>query len=780
MTAAPPDGAPVESPVESPAGAHPASSADGRTASPDSARAQVPGDVRAESPDCAHAVAPADRAPGALELVDVTWRPVGRRLPTIDGLSLRLEPGTTTLLAGASGSGKSTVLLALAGLLDPQAGELSGSITGPDLRPLVLQQPEDSVVASTVARDIAFGPENLALPRAEIHARIGEVHGALVPDVPLAAGTFETSGGQLQRVSLAGALALGADVLLLDEPVAMLDAESARAVRAEVAAAAPGRTLVIAEHHLGPWLDLADRLIVLGPQARIIADGPPHEVLARDAAAIEAAGLRIDADAVPAPASDVAAPAGAMPDSTRGVPAGATPAGDRDAPARTDGGPPVLVLDDVALAHPDGSGRALHEGLTLAARPGELIALTGPSGAGKTTLLRAVLGLDDVLAGTIARPAAEAIAWVPQNPEHSFVAATVREEVLASPWATDPQLGEELLESTDLAALAGASPFALSGGEQRRLAVAAALATRPSLLVLDEPTGGLDAPRRDAVLALVDAARAEGCAVLVSTHDEHLAERADQRLDLERGPAPRPARTRRRRAPSERMNQLTMLLIGLLAMIGSFAIDSPRTGLAVFVPILALAPLAIGSWRAALVRALPTALAMATVAWSVVLLSGHGITNPVGWTLGAKEALRIGALVLPGALLLGGLDAPRLGDALGQIARLPARLVVGIMAGLSQLETLRRTWRILMEARALRGLAPRWSLTPYASATVAMLVTSLRSAAVRSSAMDARGFTHAHRRTWAEPSTLGPADALGLLVGAVLLVWPWVARAWLG
>ena len=228
------------------------------------------------------------------------------------------------------------------------------------------------------------------------------------------------------------------------------------------------------------------------------------------------------------------------------------------------------------------------------------------------------------------------------------------------------------------------------------------------------------------------------------------------------------------------MNQLTMLLIGLLAMIGSFAIDSPRTGLAVFVPILAMAPLAIGSWRAGLVRALPTALAMATVAWSVVLLSGHGITNPVGWTLGAKEALRIGALVLPGALLLGGLDAPRLGDALGQIARLPARLVVGIMAGLSQLETLWRTWRILMEARALRGLAPRWSLSPYASATVAMLVTSLRSAAVRSSAMDARGFDRAHRRTWAEPSTLGPADALGLLVGAVLLVWPWVARAWLG
>lgn len=729
---------------------------------------------------------PSTREPDALELQDVTWRPVGRRLPTIDHLSLRLEPGTTTLLAGASGSGKSTVLLALAGLLDPQSGELSGSVAGGDLRPLVLQQPEDSVVASTVSRDIAFGPENLALPRAEIHRRVDEVHAALVPDVPATAGTFETSGGQLQRVSLAGALALGADVLLLDEPVAMLDAESARAVRAQVAAAAPGRTLVIAEHDLAPWLDLADRLVVLGPQARIIADGPPREVLARDAAAIAAAGIRIDATACGGnPASGPGAWAEPLPGLRRDLAPSATLQDARDAqdaaPSPGAGAAaPVLVLDDVALAHPDGSGRALHEHLSLAVRPGELVALTGPSGAGKTTLLRAVLDLDDVHAGTITRPVPERVSWVPQNPEHSFVAATVREEVLASPWATDPDLAERLLEATDLAALAGASPFALSGGEQRRLAIAAALAASPTLLVLDEPTGGLDAPRRDAVLALVDAARADGCAVLVSTHDESLAERGDQRLRLERGPAPRPPRTRRRRAPSERMNQLTMLLIGLLAMIGSFAIDSPLTGLAVLAPILLLAPLAIGSWRSALVRALPIALAMATVAWSVVLLSGHGITNPVGWALGAKEALRIGALVLPGALLLGGLDAPRLGDALGQIARLPARLVVSIMAGLSQLETLQRTWRILMEARTLRGLAPRWSLRPYASATVAMLVTSLRSAAVRSSAMDARGFDRAHRRTWAEPSTLGPADAVGLAIGVALLVWPWFARAWLG
>lgn len=686
-------------------------------------------------------------AESAIALEDVTWRPAGRRLPTLDHLTLRIARGSTTLLAGASGSGKSTVLLALAGMLDPQAGDLTGTITGDGLRPLVAQQPEDAVVASTVARDIAFGPENLSVHRAEIAHRVDHLLADLAPDVPAESGIFETSGGQLQRVSLAGALALDADVLLLDEPVSMLDPQGAADVRAEVVRAAADGTVVIADHDLEPWLDVADRLIVLGPHARILADGPPRAVIAHHGVALTAAGVRlVHPDTAPHHTRMTCA--------------------DR---------PPVLELRDVALAHPDGTGRALHEHLDLRVPAGALVAITGPSGAGKTTLLRAILGLDASLRGEIARPADELLAFVPQNPEHSFVAPTVREELIASPRATDPVTADRLLDATHLRHLAGASPFALSGGEQRRLAIAAALAAQPALLVLDEPTSGLDTPRRDAVLALLDDARRAGCAVVVSTHDADLAARADQRIALPRGPRPAPPRARRR-AVSERLNQLTMLLIGLLAMIGSFAIDTPRTGLLVLAPIVALAPLAIGSWRAALPRCIPTVLAMATVAWSVVLLSGHGITSPQSWSLGAKEALRIGALVLPGALLLGGIDPPALGDALGQILRLPPRLVVSATAALSQLENLQRTWRILLEARRLRGLAPRRSVRPYASATLAMLVTSLRSAGVRATAMDARGFDRAHTRTWARPSRLTRADAIGVAIGALLLIWPWLAR----
>lgn len=702
----------------------------------------------------------------ALALRDVTWRPAGRRRPTIDHLDLEIPAGQTVLLAGASGSGKSTVLLALAGLLDPQAGDLSGEVTGPPLRGLVLQSPEHGVVAETIGRDVAFGPENLALPRPQIWERVHAALGDLAPDVDERSATLATSGGQLQRVQISGVLALGPGALLLDEPISMLDAHNALEVRDAVAALADGRTVVIAEHRLGPWLDLADRLIVLGPQARVLADGVPRELLARRGAELAAAGLSIPE---PAEHSDqVAATAPSEPMRVDPAP---------EAGAAGAHAPPVLDLHDVALAHPDGSGRLLHEHLDLSVGPGMLAALTGPSGAGKSTLLRVVLGLDEPAAGTVVRPEAPRISSVPQNVEHMFVAGTVREEVTASPWARDEDLAEELLAATDLTELSRANPFAISGGEQHRLAIAAALATRPDLLVLDEPTVGLDAGRRAQVLALIDEARARGCAVVVATHDMDLAARATAHLRLGAGIPALPRAATGRRPLSDRLNQLTMLLIGLLAMIGSFAVDTPLTGLLVLAPIALLSPLTMTSARSAVLRVLPTLLAMLTVAWSVALLSPLPLASAGAWTLALREALRIGALVLPGVLLLASMDATRLGDAMGQILRLPGRLVAGIAAGLAHLSEYRRTWQILMEARRLRGLAPRGSVRPYASATVGLLVTAIRGATIQSTAMDARGFAHAHHRTWAKPSPLTGADVIGLVIGLGLLIWPWVARA---
>lgn len=699
----------------------------------------------------------------SLRVSGLSWQPHGRPDPVLDGVDLALAPGETVLLAGASGSGKSTLLLGLAGLLDPEAGELAGTVEGPARRAMLLQQPENAVVAETVARDVAFGPENRGAPRPEIRSLVAEHLGHLVPDVDPGSRTLATSGGQLQRIALAGALAYGAQVLALDEPTSMLDADSAAQVRAAVAEAARrDRIVIIAEHRLEGWLDLADRMILLGPDARIIADGTVDEVLARPRD-LAAAGLI-------APAGTGNGPGGDRRDD-------AAPSSD-SSPGRQDAAP-LLVLDGVALTHPDGSGRTLHADIDLVVRPGEAVALTGPSGSGKSTLLRAVLGLDDPAAGSIVRPAPSRIAFVPQNPEHSFVAATVGAEVLASPWA-DAAEAERLLSATGLDALRDRNPYTLSGGEKQRLALAAGLATRPDLLVLDEPTTGLDRRRRADVLGLLAEVRARGCAVLAATHDEDLARAADRRLAL--GPSPVGwSPPRRRLAVAARLNQLTMLAIGLLAMIGSFAVDSPLLGALALAPVLLLAPLAISSWRRTALLVGPTLLGMATLGWSVMLLSPGPVLSRESVLLGLSEALRIGAFVLPGVLLLGSLDPTKLGDALGQRLHLPARLVVGACAGLAQLETVARRWRILIETRRLRGLLQRRrAIAPYASALLALLVTSLRAATWQSLAMDARGFAEARRRTWAEPSPFTAADAVGAVIGVLLLAWPWVARAWLG
>src|SRR5699024_954404 len=311
----------------------------------------------------------------------------------------------------------------------------------PGERGLLLQNPLDALIAATVGREAAFGPENAALPREEIQRRVTAALDAAHVDLEASRAPLEASGGQQQRLALAGSLALGPSALLLDEPTSMLDADTAAAVREAIVDTSAGRTLVIAEHRIAPWLDHVDRLVLLGEQARILADGPPHQVAAE-------MSLSPAAPTAPGPTS--------ADDPGSGSPPGA------EAVARLQG----VVAER--------GGRRVLEGVDLPVQGGQLTVITGPSGAGKTTLLRVLLGLTAVSAGIVSRPQREQVAFVPQNPEHSFVASTVREEVLASPWAEDEQLAQELLERAELTDLAAANPYTLSGGEQRPLALGAA------------------------------------------------------------------------------------------------------------------------------------------------------------------------------------------------------------------------------------------------------------------------------------------------------------------
>ncbi|MEO6605466.1 MAG: ATP-binding cassette domain-containing protein [Aeromicrobium sp.] len=453
-------------------------------------------------------------SPGEARFSGFTWRPLGRRNPVIAGLDLRIEPGERVLLVGPSGAGKSTLLHGLAGALGSTiAGDLTGTAEVGGRLGLLLQNPADAVVAERIGRDVAFGPENAALGRDEIWSRVD----AALESVGLTYGrdhfTAALSGGEQQRLALAGVLAIRPDILLLDEPTSMLDASTATSVRDAIVGAAGDCTIVVVEHRIEPWLGHVDRVIVLGAGGVVVSDGSVAAFLAGPRPeGVWMPGMPTPA-ALDIPAAMVAPDAEALSISAVDV--------------------SVELVTRTLLGTQ--RTKALRD-FTASLEPGKVTAFTGPSGAGKSTAIAALGGLLKPASGTVTPDVrrwrsprlAASIGWMPQNPEHGFLAQTVADEVAK----TGLKVGRDVevdavLEVFGLAHLAGANPYRLSGGEQRRLALAAALAHRPGVMLLDEPTVGQDPGTWAAVVGWVTAASHAGVTVAVSTHD------ADLPIDLE-------------------------------------------------------------------------------------------------------------------------------------------------------------------------------------------------------------------------------------------------------
>jgi energy-coupling factor transport system ATP-binding protein len=449
-----------------------------------------------------------------------TWKPLGRREAVVANLDLTIGAGEHVLLVGPSGSGKSTLLLGLAGALGTTiGGDLSGSASVDGRIGLLLQNPSDAVVAEHLGRDVAFGLENRGIGRDETWRRVD----AALETVGLPYGrdhpTSALSGGEQQRLALAGVLALEPDVLLLDEPTAMLDDGTAATVRAAIVAAARDRTMVVVEHRIGPWLEHVDRVVLLSENGAVVADGPVAAFVAG------------------APPPGVWAPGMSVPQPSA-VPAGlVAPEGD--------GLEIVLsaVSADLVLRTLRGvrRTRAL-EGLDATLPAGRVTAFTGPSGAGKSTAVAVAGGLIRVSAGRVtpdlrrltSRRLAALAGWVPQNPEHGFLTRTVADEVAHTARRLDRTVDVgAVLDVFGLGRFAPSNPYRLSGGEQRRLAMAAGLAHRPGLVLLDEPTVGQDPSTWAAVAGWIAGARDAGATVVVSTHDRELAR--DHELALQAG-----------------------------------------------------------------------------------------------------------------------------------------------------------------------------------------------------------------------------------------------------
>ncbi|WP_394552329.1 ABC transporter ATP-binding protein [Agromyces sp. MMS24-JH15] len=476
-------------------------------------------------------------APAGVEAIGWGWRHAGRRRWAVDGVDLRIEPGERVLVAGPSGGGKSTFLHALAGVQGgAEEGESAGRLLVDGVAPaaargragLVLQDPDAQVILARVGDDVAFGCENLGIERGEIWDRVRRSLDEVGLDLPLDHSSSALSGGQKQRLALAGALAMRPGLLLLDEPTANLDPEGVGEVREAVRRVldATGATLVVVEHRVEAWLDLVTRMVVFGRDGRLLADGRPDDVLARHRADLLDAGVW--------------------------VPGAPTGVGVARAPRSV--GP---VLSARALSIGRTRDHVVQSGLEIDLALGASTVLTGPNGAGKSTLALTLGGLIEPLAGTVAAsPAlarglgADPLRWrsrelltrigtVFQEPEHQFVARTVRDEVAVAARALGrldraaERRIDEVLERLRLSPLSAANPFTLSGGEQRRLTVASVLVAQPGVVILDEPTFGQDRVTWIELVRLLRELVDDGTTLLSVTHDAAFGEAlGDLRLEL--------------------------------------------------------------------------------------------------------------------------------------------------------------------------------------------------------------------------------------------------------
>ncbi len=519
-------------------------------------------------------------------------------------LSLAIPAAQHVLLLGASGIGKSTLLGAMAGLVgssmavDPASGEpstvtdedggtsegrllvdgvLASSPAARGKTALVLQDPFSQAVLQRVGDNVAFGLENLGVPRGQIWPRVRQAMGLVgLGDLELNRQTAHLSGGQMQRLALAGALCMRPGALLLDEPTANLDPPGARSVSQAVRAVLADHpsTLVLVEHRAADWLDLIDRVIVLGTQsagsldssgpgddstdAVVVADGTPDEVFSSDLD-FDALGIWVPEkyEAGRRQKAEIAGFRHHEPQGRTSVEGTASP--QSSAPpeqpeshtslshkSSDTSETPLIRTEDLSIGR---DGRPIASDIDLSFRPGEVTALVGPNGVGKTTFALTLSGLLPSVAGSVvagkdlraglesadphdwpSRALATRVSYVFQAPEHQFVRSTVLAEAMTGPLAAGKspdearKIAEQTLETVGLLECADRNPYTLSGGQKRRLTVASSLAAAARVLVLDEPTFGQDRLTWGRMARLIRLAADRGIAVVMVTHDMELVE----------------------------------------------------------------------------------------------------------------------------------------------------------------------------------------------------------------------------------------------------------------
>jgi len=467
---------------------------------------------------------------------DLTFRYRDRAIPAIQHISFAVKPGELMLIAGSSGCGKTTLIRCLNGLI-PRSykGELQGEILIDDkpIRNLslarisqlvgtVLQDPERQILGTRVRNEVAFGLENLGLERSEIIERIDQALHYLGIQHLRDRETFNLSGGEKQKVALAGVLAMRPKILLLDEPLASLDPASAqdtlRIVRQMVD---EGMCVLMVEHRVEDVLNIAPDQVLLMENGLVRYQGE-----------IEGLYKIVNYHEIKLPAQEVVKRAvkDPPPPVLHILPSVQRQADSAEQPA-------LVQFDHVYFGYE--TTPSVLQDINLKIHAGDVIAILGANGAGKTTLVKHAIGLLKPVQGQVlidgvdthkmsVAEVAKTLGYVFQSPSHMLFAPTVYEELAFGPTNLGhpaAQIEKEVMEAIDIVNLSGKekeAPLALSFGQQKRVSIAAVLAMRSRILVMDEPTAGQDYQNyMDFMDAIVQLPNFE--AILFITHDIDLA-----------------------------------------------------------------------------------------------------------------------------------------------------------------------------------------------------------------------------------------------------------------
>lgn len=814
------------------------------------------------------------------------YRHASRRAFAVRGLDLTIKAGQRVLLLGASGIGKSTILSGAAGLIgndfvaknsaksqqttlveDADGGVSEGCVLvdGVPVRRargrvgLVLQDPDAQAIFQRLGDNVAFGPENMNVPRSEIWDRVRKSLKEVGLDgLQLHRSTSHLSGGQMQRLALAGALAMQPSVLLLDEPTANLDPDGTQQIVGAVRAVLDltHATMVLVEHHAEPWIDMIDRVVVLGLEndeaangkaannetvhdddiARvassrtvIVADGTPDEVFNRTDLDFEDLGIwlperykkNVKSSANESSVSNSSANA----ESSEKYYENCDPAEGY--------GEVLLFTKDLAISH---NSEPIARHINLEFKAGQITALVGANGAGKSTLSLTLAGLLPAVSGEVVASDALAqgangtdpmkwkspdlakrISYVFQNPEHQFACGSVLDEVMLGPLRTGVSADEarakaqELLKRFRLARYAKANPYTLSGGEKRRLTVAASLAAAPRVLILDEPTFGQDRKTWLQIIRLIASLRSEGVSIIVVTHDRELVEALGARLvelvpDAKAEAAEMSAaevsasevkssealsattgatdisrikvsavNNRDEEAKLSSKSPLLASINPVFRIFGAFAasiplfftLDCVSASVALLLEFVIFACIKLPPWR--VIRlSWPVWVGAPTSALTVLLYGKSGGNTWFQWwlmhatdrsaMLAVATSLRILAIGVPSIVMVIGLDATDLADAFSQVLHLPDRFVYGGLAGIRLFGVLQDDWAALTASRRSRGLGDEHRVRAFFPQSFALLVLSIRRSTTLATAMEARGFGGIGARSHARVSRVRARD----------------------